>query len=130
MSKKKVAKKVATHVTSMNSFVTFSHHFMHYCFVLRVLLGTQLALVILAGVAFAWREGISVGQGIYFSLITSTTVGYGDITPKTGIGQCLSVLLAFSGTILFGLVVAVATKAFSVTIKEYSRAEGDSSSDS
>ena len=52
-------------------------------------------------------------------MITATTVGYGDISPATGLGQCLSVFLALLGTVHFGLVVAVATQAFTVTIKEY-----------
>ena len=83
-------------------------------------------LVLLGGIGFARCEGIPTAQGIYFSLITSTTVGYGDISPNTGIGQCISVYLAFLGTILFGLVVAVATQAFTMTIREYRNDEGDS----
>ena len=58
-------------------------------------------------------------------MITSTTVGFGDIAPKTGLGQCVAVLIAYVGVILFGLVVAVATKAFTVTIEEHLRALGD-----
>ena len=114
--------------SSLTRFLVFSAHFAHYCFVLRSLLGVQLALMLLGGVAFAVCEGIRMTEGIYFSLITSTTVGFGDITPKTGIGQCLSVLLALHGTVFFGLVVAVATQAFTVTIKEYLHAAGDSRS--
>ena len=110
-------------VTGLKSFLTFTSHFVHYCFVLRWLLGMQLVLVLFGGVAVARCEKFPLLQGIYFSLITSTTVGYGDITPKTGIGQFISVLLAILGTILFGLVVAIATQAFTVTIKEYRDAE-------
>ena len=69
-----------------------------------------------------------IDQGIYFSLITATTVGFGDIAPTTGLGQCLAVAIALIGTIHFGLVVAVATQAFMVTIKEYRTALGEASS--
>jgi hypothetical protein len=116
-----MANKKSTHVTSLKSFLTFTRYFLHYCFILRGLLGVQVAIVLLFGIAFARCEDIAIGQGVYFSLITSTTVGFGDVTPKTGVGQCISVFLAFAGTILFGLVVAVATKAFTVTIQEYSK---------
>ncbi len=112
-------------VTTLKSFVIFTSHFLDYCWVLRGILGALLALIILLGVAFAYCEGIPVGQGIYFSAITSTAVGYGDITPKTGIGQCISVMLACLGLVLFGLVVAVATRALAVTIEEHLRAERD-----
>ena len=115
-------------VTSLKSFWTYMAHFFHYCYVLRGLLGMHFVLVFVGGFAFARCEGIPSMQGIYFSLITSTTVGYGDITPQTGFGQCISVLLALVGTILFGLLVAVATQAFTVTIKEYHRAHRDARS--
>ncbi len=121
-----MASKKSRRVTSLKSFSTFTAHFAHYCYVLRGLLGVQGVLVLLGGIGFSRYEGIPAAQGIYFSLITSTTVGYGDITPKTGVGQCISVYLALLGTILFGLVVAVATKAFTVTINEYLHAKGDS----
>jgi len=121
-----MASKKSKRVTSLKSFLTFTTHFFHYCHVLRGLLGVQFALVLLGGIGFARCEGIPIVQGVYFSLITSTTVGYGDITPKTGVGQCISIYLAFLGTIVFGLLIAVATQAFTVTIKEYRHAEGDS----
>ena len=124
-----MASKKSQRVTSLKSFLTFTSRFVHYCYVLRGLLGVQLSLVLLFGIVFARIEGLSLSRGVYFSLITATTVGYGDITPKTGFGQCLSVFLAFLGTILFGLVVAVATRAFTVTIKEYLHSQHDSRSD-
>ena len=106
-------------VSSFRSFLTFTSHFIHFCYVLRGMLGMQLLLVLSGGVLFALCENISIGQGVYFSLITATTVGYGDISPETILGQCLSVFIALIGTVHFGLLVAVATQAFTVTIKEY-----------
>ena len=114
-----MTKKRSTGDPSLQSFLTFTTRFAHYCNVLRSLLGVQLILILIGGIGFSHCEDIPIAQGIYFSLITSTTVGYGDITPKTGIGQCISVYLAFMGTILFGLLVAVATQAFTITIHEY-----------
>ena len=108
-------------------FVTFQRLFLHYCFILRGLLLAQTLLVILLGLAFAKCEDLPIGQGVYFSMITSTTVGFGDIAPKTGLGQCIAVFIAYFGVILFGLMVAVATRAFTVTIDEHMRASGDAS---
>lgn len=114
----------------VKSFWTFTRHFLHYCFVLRGFLAAQFALMFLGGWLFSQCEQIPLSQGFYFALITSTTVGYGDITPNTGLGQCISVYLAFSGTILFGLIVAVATQAFTVTIDEYRRDQAKTASPS
>jgi voltage-gated potassium channel len=123
-----MANKNPASVTSFKSFLTFVFHFVHYCHILRGILHALIFLVFSGGLAFARCEGIPYSQGIYFSLITSSTVGFGDITPKTGIGQCISVFLAFTGTIYFGLMVTVATRAFTETIKEYLHAQGKSES--
>lgn len=112
-------------VTSFKSFLTYQRHFFHYCYVLRMMLGLQLALIFLGGTLFAWVEGLPIHQGLYFSMITSTSVGFGDITPETGAGQFISVVLGCIGLIMFGLVVAVANKAFKVTIEEYLQVEVD-----
>jgi hypothetical protein len=121
--------KRSSGVTFFRSYLTYLSHFAHSCYVLRGLLGTHVLLVLLGGAGFALCERVPIGQGIYFSLITSTTVGYGDITPTTGIGQCISVCLALIGTVFFGLVVAVATQAFKVTIREHMHPHGKPSAD-
>jgi voltage-gated potassium channel len=110
--------RLSNHTPWFKSFWTFNTHFFHYCFVLRGVLGVQISLVLLGGVLVSLIEEISIWEGVYFALITSTTVGYGDITPDSVPGQILSVFLALAGTVFFGLLVAVATRAFSVTIKE------------
>jgi hypothetical protein len=120
-----MTRKKSSGVTSLKIYLTYMSYFVHYCYVLRGLLGVHVVSVLLGGGGFAWCERIPIGQGIYFSLITSTTVGYGDITPKTGIGQCISVFLALIGTVFFGLVVAVATQAFRVTIREHLHVQGE-----
>jgi len=66
----------------LKSFWIFVAHFLHICFVLRGVLGIQLILVLCGGLAVALCEGISAWKGIYFALITSTSVGYGDIARR------------------------------------------------
>ena len=105
-------------LSSLNNVIIFAVHFWKHCYVLRTGLSLLLVLIVLTGFGFAQCEGIPPSQGVYFALITATTVGYGDITPSTGLGQCLAVMLAFLGTITFGLVVAVATRAGKVTFEE------------
>ena len=117
--------KMEIRLIDWKAFVTFQRLFWYYFFILRCLLVAQTLLVILLGVVFAKCENLPIGQGVYFSMITSTTVGFGDIAPKTGLGQFIAVLIAYVGVILFGLVVAVATKAFTVTIDEHLHASDD-----
>jgi voltage-gated potassium channel len=122
--------KLAERILSPRSVLTYASHFLRSCHILRGVLGAHFLVVVLGGVTFSLCERIRITEGIYFALITATTVGYGDITPKTGIGQCISVLLALVGTVFFGLVVAVATRAFTVTVREYLPAHQDPTSDS
>jgi voltage-gated potassium channel len=103
----------------LKSFWIFVSHFFHICFVLRGVLGVLLTLVLCGGLAVALCEGLSVWKGIYFAVVTSTSVGYGDIAPTTVIGQCISVALALIGTVFFGLIVAAATRAVEVAIRDY-----------
>ena len=113
----------------LKSFWVFVAHFFHICFVLRGVLGVQLILVLCGGVAVSVCERISAWKGIYFALITSTSVGYGDIAPETPVGQCISVALALIGTVFFGLVVGAATRAVEVTVRDYREAQDATSID-
>lgn len=49
---------------------------------------------------------------IYFTMITLSTIGYGDICPGTKIGQILVILFAMWGTVLLSAVVGAAMSVF------------------
>lgn len=73
------------------------------------LLGSiYLLLVPLFGVIYYfnptfWKEPLTFIQSIYFSVITITTLGYGDITPATEVARLLTAVEALSGIIIIGL---------------------------
>jgi voltage-gated potassium channel len=63
-----------------------------------------LALVLTTGiVGFIIIEGLSPLDSIYLTIVTISTVGYGDITAKTDAGKVLGifVILAGAGTFIF-----------------------------
>jgi hypothetical protein len=45
-------------------------------------------------------------NAFYFSFITLTTVGYGDITPVSPIARMLAVMEAMTGTLFLGVLIA------------------------
>lgn len=47
-----------------------------------------------------------VGDGIWYVIVTISTVGYGDITPVTFWGRMLGIFLIIAGYTIFALVVA------------------------
>ncbi|MBL4638670.1 MAG: two pore domain potassium channel family protein [Proteobacteria bacterium] len=50
-----------------------------------------------------WPEPLTFIQSIYFSVITITTLGYGDISPVTETARLISAVEALSGIVLIGL---------------------------
>lgn len=54
----------------------------------------------------------SIPQCIYFAIITFTSVGYGDITPVTKLGEIVCSLTAIFGIGLHGLFIGVIGTAF------------------
>ena len=45
-------------------------------------------------------------DGLWWAVVTTTTVGYGDITPKTAGGRLVAVILMLAGTALIATVAA------------------------
>ncbi|MEB3264426.1 MAG: transporter substrate-binding domain-containing protein [Synechococcus sp.] len=56
--------------------------------------------------AHAARPGRSIAAALYWAVVTMSTVGYGDYTPKRPAGKVVALVLIFSGIGLFGAVVA------------------------
>jgi len=46
------------------------------------------------------------GNAVWWSITTVTTVGYGDLSPVTGVGRVIAVLLMIGGISLVGVVTA------------------------
>lgn len=95
-----------------------------------------LALVPAFGIVYYlnpafWEEPLSVVQSIYFSVVTITTLGYGDITPMTDLARALTATEAIVGVLVIGVFLnAVAQSAernreerHKTTTKEHLRAQ-------
>ena len=70
-------------------------------------------IILLIGTFFYHRiEGWGWLDSFYFSSISLTTVGYGDLAPKTDAGKIFMIIYIFSGIgVILGFLDAVATKA-------------------
>jgi voltage-gated potassium channel len=63
----------------------------------RVLLAL-VVLTLIAGMFFYHRvEGWTLFDALYFSVVTLTTVGYGDLAPQTGLGKAFTMIYLFVG---------------------------------
>lgn len=61
----------------------------------------------------------SIPKGIYWAIVTLTTVGYGDIVPKTVIGQVISSMVMITGY----SIIAVPTGIFTAELASAMRGE-------
>ena len=86
-----------------------------------VFLFTILTLLIIFGSIMYVVEGeengfTSIPKSIYWAIVTMTTVGYGDMAPKTGLGQAVASLVMLVGFSIIavptGIVTAELTQAF------------------
>ena len=78
------------------------------------------------GAAFASVENTSVGNGIYWTITTMTTVGYGDITPKTPEGKAIAISVMLVGIGFATLVIgAIAERFIKRPVHELEVAEED-----
>ncbi len=89
---------------------------------ITVFIGTVLTVVLIAGTMMYLVEGsesgfTSIPRSVYWAIVTMTTVGYGDISPQTPLGQLLASMLMILG---YG-VIAVPTGIVTVQLAEAQR---------
>ncbi len=74
---------------------------------LLILLYIILIIILISSLAISYFEpDISFLSGIWWSIVTLTTVGYGDISPSTGGGRAVAALIMFFGIGLLGMLSA------------------------
>jgi len=67
-----------------------------------------LALVVFGTAFYSLSEGWTVIQALYFSVVSLTTVGYGDLHPTTDAVRLVTVFYILAGVgILLALITAV-----------------------
>jgi voltage-gated potassium channel len=71
---------------------------------LVVILGSLMYLVEGAANGFT-----SIPQGVYWAIVTLTTVGYGDISPQTPLGQALAAVVMITGYAIIAVPTGIVT---------------------
>ncbi|MGH3053549.1 MAG: potassium channel family protein, partial [Gaiellaceae bacterium] len=81
----------------------------------NVIVTATLLVVALGGVMMRvldHKEYHSIWLGMWWVLQTVTTVGYGDLTPKTAIGKILTSLVMLWGVAFLAILTAAITSVF------------------
>jgi voltage-gated potassium channel len=73
----------------------------------RMLVLTILGTVLVSSTVFSLAEGVSFFDGVYWSVVTMTTTGYGDLSPASVCGKVYTMsLMLWSVFFLVPSVVA------------------------
>ena len=85
-----------------------------------VFLFTVLTLVVIFGSLMYVIEGeangfTSIPRSIYWAIVTLTTVGYGDISPQTGVGQVMASMIMILGYGIIAVPTGIVTVGMSQT---------------
>lgn len=88
-----------------------------------VFLFTVLTLVIIFGALMYVVEDnetgfTSIPQGIYWAIVTLTTVGYGDISPQTTVGQTIAAIIMIIGYGIIAVPTGIVTAELSRKYKK------------
>ena len=82
----------------------------------RSLLAFTLALILWASIFYRLVEGWSWLDSIYFSVISISTVGFGDISPETAAGKIFTMVYILIG---LGVFVTAATTMADAILSQY-----------
>lgn len=82
--------------------------FIYAVLILSVIMGTIMYLVEDDTAGFT-----SIPRSIYWAIVTLTTVGYGDITPQTSLGQLIATIVMILGYGIIAVPTGIVTAEFS-----------------
>ena len=90
---------------------------------ISVFLFAVLTIVLVIGTVMYLIEGAesgytSIPKGIYWAIVTLTTVGYGDIAPATALGQLLASCVMILGYAIIAVPTGIVTAEFSQARRE------------
>ncbi|WP_308184660.1 potassium channel family protein [Limosilactobacillus fastidiosus] len=71
------------------------------------------AVLLISAAMYSVSEKTSFSNALWWAITTASTVGYGDISPKTTIGRVAGVLLMLVGIGLIGVITSTITEYFS-----------------
>lgn len=70
------------------------------------LVAIGVACLIIGAILFAITAGVSFWTALYWAIVTATTVGYGDVTPKNGLARAVAIGVMLTTIPLFASAFA------------------------
>lgn len=103
----------------MEFTLTFIKLFCWAIYLISPILLFLLIIISILGQIVTHIEGWKKFDGIYWSLITATTVGFGDIRPTHKLSKALSIVIAIIGIIFTGIILAAAIEIIGISLDKH-----------
>jgi len=81
----------------------------------RLIASVTIAITLLSGLLMHWtdhRNFPTIGRGLWWGIQTVTTVGYGDVVPRTTVGELTAALVMVVGIAFLAVTTAAVASAF------------------
>ena len=102
--------------------ITFLKEFGVGLWVTAPLLLTLASAITLLGQVAGRNEGWPPFDSFYWSFVTATTVGYGDLRPVTTSSRIIAIVIALMGLTFTGILIAIAVHAGSFALQAHDAA--------
>lgn len=80
---------------------------------------TFFLIIVVGAYAYSNVEGWSGLDSVYFVVVTVTTIGYGDLVPKTNLGKIFTIFFSFLGiSVAFYFVSLIGASVFKEHLSE------------
>lgn len=81
----------------------------------KYMLITTISIIFIGAIGIHYSESIPLIDSLWYSIVTVTTVGYGDFAPASGLGRIVACILMICG---IGLIGSLTSTVSSFFIKE------------
>lgn len=71
-----------------------------------------ISILVVSSLLFSLSENVSFEKALWWSITTSTTVGYGDVSPVTKVGKIIAIILMLVGISFVGILTSTFTAYF------------------
>lgn len=78
----------------------------------KYMLMLSVVMIFIGGILISYIEDMTLTDGLWWAFVTSTTVGYGDISPSTSLGRIVACVLMICGIGLIGSLTSTITSFF------------------
>ncbi len=103
----------------MEFTITFVELFFWTIYLVAPLLLFLSLVIIVLGQIVCRAEKWEKFDGLYWSFITASTVGYGDIRPIKKASKTLSVLIALVGLMFTGIIISITISSATIALEKH-----------